>query len=259
MKRISNKSSKRGQITIWIIVALAIVSINLILFAFGKVPFLSVAEETNPNAFIEKCAEKAVNDAVDLLLPHGGFLDPVNTVEYNYVNISYLCENRNYYLPCINSHPMLITELTNEIHNYSTPIIEQCFSDLKTELEKRQNKVEYGPMKVDIGLAPNKIFVNIDRKVVISRDGTSRTFNNFDIQTVNPIYDLANVAIEIANNEANYCYFEYVGYMILYPRWGIEVFSFSEGTRIYTITDKNSDKKLPVAIRSCIIPAGLGF
>jgi len=263
-KKISKKEAikskaKRGQVTLWIIIALAIVVGFLILFTFRRAPSVSVEAESNPAAFIDKCARKAINDAVDQIIPHGGFIEPVNYIEYNRINVSYLCENRNYYLPCINAHPMLITEITNEIHNLTQPILDQCFSNLKTELEKRQNKVVYDPMKFIIELAPNKVFVNIDRKVTVTRAEEARKFEKFNIQVVNPIYDLANVAIEIANNEANYCYFEYVGYMLLYPRWKIDVFSFSEGTRIYTITDKDSEKQMNVAIRSCVIPAGLGF
>ena len=259
MIKTRNKLNKKGQVTIWIIIAIAIVAGFLILFTFQRAPTVSVEAEANPTAFIEKCARKAINDAVDQIIPHGGFLDPINVIEYNHINVSYLCENRNYYLPCINAHPMLITEITNEIHNLTQPILDQCFSNLKIELEKRNSKVDYNPLKFEIVLAPNKVFVNIGRKVTITRAEEARKFEKFDIGIVNPIYDLANVAIEIANNEANYCYFEYVGYMLLYPRWRIEVFSFSEGTKIYTITDKNSDKKMNVAIRSCVIPAGLGF
>lgn len=249
--------NKRGQVTIWIIVALAIVVGFLILFSFKKIPILGVSEEIVPTSYIDKCVRQAVNEATDKLLPRGGFLDPVNTKEYNRVNVSYLCENINYYLPCVNEHPMLIKEIKNEIHNYTSPRIEQCFADLKSELEKRQNKVEYGPTKFEVSLAPSKVFVNIDKRVSITRESETRTLNKFSIELLNPVYDLANIAIEIANNNAKYCYFEYVGYMILYPRWKIEVFSFSEGTRIYTITDKNSDKKMSVAIRGCAIPPGI--
>ena len=63
--------------------------------------------------------------------------------------------------------------------------------------------------------------------------------------------------MEISNQEAKYCYFEYVGYMLLYPKMDIEKFAMSDSTKIYTLKDKKSDKEMNIAIRSCAIPPGI--
>ena len=93
--------------------------------------------------------------------------------------------------------------------------------------------------------------------MTIRERGNTQIIDGFDVQIISPLYDLVNVAVEIANQEAKYCYFEYVGYQVLYPNFDIRKFAFSEGTKIYTIKDKYSDKEMNIAIRSCAIPPGI--
>jgi len=97
----------------------------------------------------------------------------------------------------------------------------------------------------------------IGRKITLAKNEQSQTFNEYNIEVMNPLYDLSKVAIEIASQEAKYCYFEYVGYMILYPRFSIEKFAFSDSTKIYTIKDKYTNKEMNIAIRGCAIPPGI--
>ena len=65
------------------------------------------------------------------------------------------------------------------------------------------------------------------------------------------------IAMGIDEQEAEYCYVEYVGYRILYPRYSIEPYYMSDPTVIYTVRDTLTNEKMMVAIRSCAIPAGI--
>lgn len=253
--------NKKAQIALFVIIAIVIVAIIFVLILAmrnAKVRITANPEsDVNVRSYIEICSRRAVEEAVDIMLPQGGFINPENYKLYNDTKIAYLCQNIGNFMPCINQHPMYLNDLKKEIKDYIMPKIELCFSDLQIELEDKQNQVDAGLLNLEIGFAPDRIFLNIDRKLTISKQEQVRTFNDFKAETISPLYNLALVAIEIASQESKYCYFEYVGYMILYPEIGIQKFAMSDSTKIYGIEDKNSGKKLNIAVRGCAIPAGI--
>ncbi len=250
---------KKGQMTIWIIVALALVGAIIIFFLFRgtREPILDQSVGENPKSFIADCVKRNVNDVVDEMLIHGGLANPEHVKMHNGININYLCYNSGNYNPCINEHPMLINEMEKEIKNYIEPKIEECFQNYKIEIGKRQIEIELKPMLLSVSLGSGKVFVDIERDVAIKQRGESYNLNDFDSEVSSPIYDLGNIAIEIANQEAEYCYFENVGYGILYPKFKILRNALSDSSVIYIIEEKRSEKKMNIAIRSCAIPAGL--
>ena len=253
------KLNKRGQIAIWVILAiLIIVGIILLFLTRGKlIPEAEEKVEEDPRGYIDNCVRKNVNDAIDIMLPQGGAIKPEHSKLYKNINVSYLCYNRGNYYPCVNEHPLLIKEMSEEIKIYIEPRVEQCFEDYKREMNKRNVEVSLEPMTIGVELAPERVYVDIDRKVSISQKGESYSLNEFNIEIINPVYNLARVAMEIASQEAEYCYFEYVGYMILYPEFKINLDTMSDSTKIYIIKDKKSSKEINIAIRSCAIPPGL--
>lgn len=251
--------NKKGQMTIWIIVAITFV-LAIVLFFFFRGEIRPAIEEKigeNPRNYITSCVKKNVEDVVDIILPRGGFIFPEHGKLYNDINISYLCYNSGNYNPCVNEHPMLLNEIKNEIKNYIEPRIEQCFQDYKREMAKRNMNVLIGPMKLGVELGPERVYVDIKREIKIGQKEENYNLNNFDVEVISPIYDLARVAMEIASQEAEFCYFEYVGYMILYPKFKINLDIMSDSTKIYIIKDKKSEKEMNIAIRSCAIPPGL--
>jgi hypothetical protein len=252
--------NKKGQIAIWVILALVLAGGIILFFTLERGPVPGAgAVAFSPEQYIEKCTGDAVNEAVDLLLPHGGFLEPRNFKVYNDTNISYLCLHSGYFRPCTNQHPMLVNEIETGIKTYIAPRIESCFGNLKNEIEKRDSVIELGATSFNVSMAPGKVFVNIAKNVKITEKETTRTFEKFDVEVANPIYDLTNVALDIVNSEAKYCTFLYVGYMLSYPRWDVRIFVMSDSTKIYTIKDKESGKKMNIAIRGCAMPPGMGI
>lgn len=251
--------NRKGQLMIWVIVAIVIVIVIILFFFLRKTITPGFKENIieDPRSFIHNCVKTNVEEVVDIMLPQGGFVNPKHIKLYKDINISYLCYNAGNYRPCINEHPLFLNEMKNEIKAYIEPRIEQCFQNYKSEMGKRNTRIDLGPMKLDIDFAPNKIYVNIDREVDINKNDESFNLNEFKIEIINPIYNLGRVAMEIASQEAEYCYFEHVGYMILYPKFRISVFSMSDSTKIYTVLDKKSRKEINIAIRSCAIPPGL--
>ncbi len=251
-------NEKRGQVAIWVVLALGLVASMILFLLFEtKIETIDVDEEFNPESYIDDCARESVNEAVDLMLPKGGFIEDENIILYNGINVSYLCKNTGNYKPCINQHPLLINELKKEIISYVRPKIDLCFDNFKNAVEKRNGEINYGEGDIDIDFATNRIYLTITKDITINKNGNIRNYDEFDIEIKSPVYELANVAIEIANQEAKYCYFEYAGYMILHSRFDIRKTVMSDSTKIYTIKDKQTEKEMNIAVRSCAIPAGI--
>lgn len=257
---------KRGQITIWVILAIVLFATTLIVFFLIKDVKIDKPYETDSvfdlESILNRCAEMAVNEAVDLMLPHGGFINPENTVFFNNTHIAYLCVNNIYYDPCILQHPALLNEIKQEIKNYVTPIIEGCFEDIEREFESSGAVVDFiGGLNVDVDLGKDRVFLDIQQKTNVRKSGESRIFENINIEITNPIYNLATLGMEIASQESSYCYFEFIGYNALYPRYKIrpDVITIDlKSVTIYSITDTKSGKIMNIAISSCSIPPG-GF
>ncbi len=134
---------KKGQVTIFILAAVAIVAIIIILFAFRNNVGISFLKQTlpNPQQDMESCISESVSNAVDIMLPQGGYINPENYKLYNNIKVPYLCYNKNYYAPCINQEPLYLDRLKLEIKNYISSKIENCFYNLKSDYEKRNFKV----------------------------------------------------------------------------------------------------------------------
>ena len=250
--------NKKGQIAIWAILALVLVGV-ISLFFFLEQRTLGVAEARfDPEQYIEKCAREVTTEVADKIMPQGGFLNPENFKVYNDTKVPYLCRSYGFYGPCINQHPMFISEINGEIKGYIVPRIESCFENMKKESEKRQANVEIStePSEINVSLASGLILVEIAKSVKITEKEITRTFEKFDVRVMNPIYDLASVAMNIANHERKYCYFEYVGYMATDQSIDIRKFTMSDATKIYSIEDRASGKIFNIATRSCAIPAG---
>lgn len=252
--------NKRGQIALFVIIAIVLVVVILFAFTIGKKGVeVDISPDKNPKAFVEKCLKDATEEAIEILLPQGGFIEPRDFKLYNDINVGYLCKNRGNYKPCINHHPMFLNDIKEEIGKYVRPRIEQCLVTLKNELEKRQYIVGLSDFNISADLSPGTVRPILSGRITIVKGEESRGFTNIDAKVDSPLYDLARVAMDIVNSESMFCYFEYVGYMSLYPRFQIKKTTVSDSTRIYTIIDRNreTNNEMNIAIRGCVIPQGI--
>src|SRR3989338_4569303 len=101
------KGDKRGQITIFIIVGILVVSGVVLFFLYNSnlLPEIGGRQETNVNAFLNVCLEEKTKEAVEELSLRGGDLNPELHVEFKFMeegvyrNISYLCYTENKFRP----------------------------------------------------------------------------------------------------------------------------------------------------------------
>src|SRR3989338_2202007 len=106
---------KRGQVAVWAIFAVAIVALVALLLFVKRDVRPEAQEIETPGPYIEKCTREAVIEISEKMMEQGGFVEPRNYKRFDGINITYMCENIGNFEPCINQHPVLISEIKEEI------------------------------------------------------------------------------------------------------------------------------------------------
>lgn len=251
----------KAQMSVWVVVGIVLVaSVILFFLVRQKITIGSSgnsAVATDVESYLKSCSSEFVTEAADKIITRGGFVNPKDSVKFNSINIEFICKNSGFYKPCIQQHPLIIREIEEEIKKTVQSKVDECFSKMKDDFENNGAKVILGrEMNLAIGLEQDKIVIKVERKVGVERNDKTERSEKYNVEISNPSYNLARIAAEISDQEARYCYFEFVGYNIIYPRYQIKKFQMSEPVKIYTIKDLKSGKEMNIAIRSCAIPAG---
>jgi len=254
MKKELKKANKKGQLTIFIILALAIAIVLILLFT-GKTNLTAIFTPTTPVNQIKNCVQEPVQEAVDILRLQGGSLDPSLYYIYQGSKIEYLCYTEEYYKNCIMQKPLLKQAVEQQIQSYSSQRIKNCISSVKANLERKGYQVTMSSPQISISLLPGDILVDIISDIKIVKDQTE-SYKSIKTDISSNLYEQVMLASSISNWEARYGDAETMSYMIYYPSLKVEKKKQGDGTTVYIITDRDSKDKFMFASRSLVLPAG---
>lgn len=246
----------KGQVTIFIILAIIIVAGVALFFLFrsGAIPQFGGEEFDNPIPFMESCIGEKMEENLALSTSQGGFVDPEFFKINNDVKATYLCYNRGLFDSCINQHPVYITEITEDLESHIEPVIEDCYLQLESSLEEGGADVRVSEVgSFDITLALGKVFLDLNRKITVSRTEDSLEINEINLVYPSKIYDLAKIAAQISRDESKYCNFNFINYMGIHPETEVDLRVMSDQSKVYTIKDKKTLQNMSVAIRGCAL------
>lgn len=249
-------NSKRAQITIFIILAIVIVALIVIFFLVksGVVPNLTGGGEISPQSFIESCLEDNMRANIHLATLQGGFLDPKLFKMHDDVKATYLCYNRGYFEHCIMQHPMLLSEIEAELKGAIESKVEECYIELENNFQKSGGEMVLGPSTdIQLNLFSGYVGVNLVRDITVTQREETQTFSEVGIRYPSQLFEFAETAMEIAYNEAKYCDFSTAGFMNLFQDYLIIKTKMSDQTEIYTITKKDTQEKMKIAIKGCTL------
>ncbi len=248
-------SNKRGQITLFIILAIIIVAGVIILFLFlnKSTDFFQGTPKIDPEQFPQKCARDAVSASIDKILLGGGRINPEKTILFNNEEFNYLCYQDMDLTPCINHYPMIKSIVEKEIKQDTEAAVRACFITLEQELEDKGYTVSSNFLDYNIELQPDLVSIKINANLEYNKGTESYSFDDFNTAVNSPLYDLLVVVRRIINDEAEDLYFEYDKYMLMYPGFNILRVSF-DGSRIYRVIDRQSGKEFKFAIKGYLIP-----
>ena len=95
---------KKGQVSVFIIVAIVIVAAVLVFFLWIRPDLLS---ELGGGLNFEGCVEDVIEQSIDELAPRAGFVSPGFVYNYDGEEFTYLCYTNDYYETCTVQVPFL--------------------------------------------------------------------------------------------------------------------------------------------------------
>jgi hypothetical protein len=250
--------NKRGQLTLFVIIAIIIVAA----LAVGLLYFRNYQAQQLPIEDLQGYIEKCINDGVKIsetkLLQNNGYLNlSDNYLVYYGQKVPYLCKATQFYVPCINQEPMYLGHLRKELASDIEKKSGICFSDLKYLLTQKGYSVSEGNMNLSVDIQKTEVVIDINKKFDIRKDTESKNYNNFRASFSSPLYDLAITTQRIVNYESTFCEFDNVGWMLANPDSKVFRFVTSEGSKVYTVTDRVSNSSIKFAVKTCVMPAGI--
>ena len=248
--------NKKGQLTIFIILALAIALVLILLFV-GRDNLISLITGGEPIEQIKSCIEKPLEEAIMALSIQGGSLNPENYYTYERGKVDYLCYAEGDLERCVMQKPLLKQSIEKELKAYISPKVNSCINGVKDSLEDKGYTVSSETPEVEVSIIPNTILLDIKSNLRFSKD-TTEFYESISIDFNSKLYHLLMISSSIVNWEARYGGSESLLYMTYYPSLKVEKKKQSEGTTIYTLTDRNTLDKFRFATRSFAIPPGLG-
>ncbi len=248
------KGVKRGQVTIFIIIAVLIIGIvALVYFLLPKANTGTTFDTKNPQAFMQSCLKDSFSSLVKNISLHGGSLSPEFYSLYQGERVEYLCyTNENFKNECVIQQPLLIQHIESEIKKGIAPDVDSCFTNLQENYKADGYAVEPTNGIVNVSLLPGKIMLNLtDYALTVSKSETSR-YDAFSVALNNNLYELAVIANNMVDWESVNGNAPVNMYMSSRQVW-IDRSDQEDGTKIYIITDQNTGDKFQFASRSGVM------
>jgi len=251
--------NRRGQITIFIIIAVVIVVFGVLIYLFYPQiqEGLGLAEK-NPQAFIQNCIEEKIEESITKLSLQGGSLSPEHYIMYNNSEIEYLCYTNEYYKTCVVQQPMLKQHIESEIRDEIDEEVDMCFNSMEESFQKRGYEVNLRRGAKNIELLPKRVVATFNYSLTLTK-GETEKYNSFVIVLNNNLFELISIANSILVWEAKYGDAETTTYMNYYHDLKVEKKKQTDGTTIYILTDRNNKNKFQFASRSVAWPSGYGI
>jgi hypothetical protein len=251
--------NRRGQVTIFIIIAIIIVAGALLVYSF----FPDIQKNfgltvQSPQQFIQSCIEGEIRDSVGLLSSQGGSLEPQHYILYNDEKIEYLCYTNEFYKNCVMQQPLLKEHIESEILGKINTDVDKCFSSLKASYEGRGYNVAMTSGKKTIELLPQKVISTFNYSLTLTKGEDVQRYNSFNVVVNNNLYELIAIGNSILGWETTYGDSETTTYMNYYHNLKVEKKIQGDGTTIYILTDRNTEDKFQFASRSVVMPPGYG-
>ncbi|MGK0209293.1 MAG: hypothetical protein ACI83O_000565 [Patescibacteria group bacterium] len=248
---------KRGQLTLFVLAGVLIILAIVVFFLFfGADIETSEAPTKSPRVFIERCIFDAVTPSIIAVLANGGLIDTAFAIKYKDHDYNYLCYNGDYYGKCYNNYPMLQRISEEQIRSDSVLRVDECFTELFDDYDSRGLGVtENGVLNYSVEIIPGSVRLRVNREFSATKGESNEIFTDFDMTIPTDLYDLIGVARGIVNSEAQYCYFETNGFMVLYPEYNVSRFDYYE-SKIYEVQNRQTKEVLAFAVRSCAYAPG---
>ncbi len=252
------RGNKRGQIAIFVIVALVIVGIILVVWLYPGIRTLFVPKIFTPGNYLQSCVEPVVKTSIATLAKQSGYSNPEGIINYKGDKVKYLCHTSGYFVLCVVQQPMIKAQFESELSKMITPVAEKCMQNLKAEYEKRGYTTTLGKVSSVTLIEPQRVRIAFNAPMTVNKEGVAK-FDKFDVEIKSEIYNLLIMATTIVAYEASYGDSETTEFMLYYPDLKINKILLEDGVKIYKLNNVVTNETFQFATRSLVFPPGYGL
>jgi len=246
--------NSRGQVTIFVIIAIVIFAIILFYFFYIGPNFVSISAK---KPALEKCIGDELAIQISKLSLTAGVVNPKFTSMYLDENYTFVCYTNEYYKPCVVQQPFLKDGFETALETAMKPKIQACYDSAVNELRAQGNDITTGTIKTNLTINPDGVSVVIEAPTIVSTEGASASFKKFNVNVYSDLYTVIMVANSILQYESSYGDSDVSSFMFYYPDLKVEKIRRDDSVKLYIITDKNNIK-YRFASRSYAWPPGYG-
>ncbi len=249
------EKNKRGQVTIFIIIAMLIVGMILFFFLYLKPTFFT---QTGASLYIDSCITKELSTKINQLSLTAGVVNSAFTKMYLDENITILCYTDEYHKPCVVQQPFLKQTFEENLAKIMKPIVDKCYSASLEDLKSKGYNVNEGVINQKLEIVPGSVKISVNSGTTVSNgESSAQIGDKIEINYPSEIYTILTIANSILQFETSYGDSEVSSFMFYYPDLTAEKIRRDEGFKIYILTDKK-DIKYRFASRSYAWPPGYG-
>lgn len=254
--------NKRGQVTLFIILAIIIVAIVILaiifvprLFPKARIP----AKPTDPQAYVGDCINLVLEPMVENLSHQGGYIDLGNCIFYKDYCRHYLCYTTIAYTACINQEPLLKESIESKLKAklQQQNVIGNCLNSFTNAATQQGYEVSVcASPKFNVTLTEGKVNVPINCSITMTKGNDVRKVDKIEPFLRWPLFEFVVLTKEIIDTEITAADFDPVSYMLRHYSIEIEKFRTSDGSKIYTLRDRASEKEFVFAVKNYFQPGG---
>ena len=259
--------SKRGQVTLFVIIAVVIVAVVVLAIILAPrltKPKAQVNDQMNPETYIADCINDELEHMVKTIAEQGGSLELKNCIFYKDICRTYLCYQNIPNTACVNQEPMLKGKIESRLKTklQQENIIPNCVDDFKQAAIQKQYSIDActSPQFAVI-LIPGKVTVQINCSISLDRNDEHKRFTTINPALDWPLYEFVITTGEIINTEILNTDFDPSVYISLNP-W-IDIYKFRSSdeigtSKIYVLKDRVSGNEFGFALKNNYwVPAGV--
>lgn len=265
LKKRSFDNDKRGQVTIFIILAVLVVAgiVLLIVLTGDSDDSQGISGDQGiqgPSAFLESCSEREIFSYLRDLRLQGGYLNPqskINSSRVDGINrdVAYLCYSNTLDKECTPQQGALVGHMERQLENASERVIEDCFSNMINSYEEKGYEVSGGSFNAEddmsVDLVPGRYVINLNYSS-ITLEKTNETIkleSGSELVYSSELYELGQVANYLVREESKYRNYRPEQFASFYASYEVIRNETLKTSEIYTISKFDSDREFRFGIR----------
>jgi hypothetical protein len=256
--RREGESMKRGQVTLFVLLAVVLVGVIIALVALPRLRGPGSESMQDPSAFLRECLEPTLRARLATLASQGGTLAPEGFIEHADTKIAYLCYTNEDYKTCVVQRPFVKEHAEAELTKALEGTARQCVNDLRDAYQSAGYTVGGNFERFTLSFTPGTMVGVVHAPLTLEKQ-SRRTYTSFQLTWPSEYYDLFYLATSMVEYETQMGNTDTSLYIQYYPDLSINKIQLGEGSRVYAIRNVITNESFQFATRSLVFPPGYGF